>query len=420
LFSDDFFNRHRISSKAFNRKRSLPFIIVFLFLINLIKQSLQNELDNFFKIWFHCEMPLCKVTKSAFSQARKKLKYQAFYELNTAQVDYFYQNYDYKTWKNYRLIAIDGSILRLPNSKPIFDEFGKADISETGRNIVYARVSQAYDMLNHITMDASLSYYHSNEHDMALNHMGCLTENDIVLFDRNYPSFWMFALLLSKGTHFCARLKTGSWNAAKEIIAYGQQEMTTEIMPSKASKKKCKEMGIEFNPITLRFICIELETGEKEVLVTDLTNKEIFPYDDFKDLYHYRWFVEESYKQMKSRLEIENFSGKSPLSVKQDFYAKIFTANLTAILASPIHEQIEQKTKERERCYQLNWTQALCKMKNTVVLLFFRPMNLIVNYIKQLQVLFLANIEIVRSGRKNERRFRKSPNIYPTAYKPAM
>jgi len=390
---------------------------VFLFLINLIKDSLQTELDNFFKVWLHLELPLSKVTKSAFSQARKKLSHQAFIELDKEQTSYFYESCDYNKWHGYRLIAIDGSTVRLPNSDKTVEEFGIADMSETGIPIILARLSQAYDMLNHITIDALLSNYHIGEHELAEEHINCLKKSDLALFDRNYASFWLFALLINKNINFCARLKVGSWKMAKELVVSGNKEMVSEIYPSKASKKKCKKLGLQCKPLKLRFIAVKLDSGETEVLITNLMDSYEYPTEIFKELYHLRWFVEESYKQMKSRLEIENFSGKSPLAVKQDFFAKLFTANFTAILAFPVHRKIRQQTKYCQNEYQLNWTQALSKMKNSVVLLFIRGIEKVIGYIEQLLDLFIANIEMVRPGRKNERNFRKSKRIYPMPYK---
>jgi len=407
--------KHRTGVKSFVRKRSLDFVSVFIFLSNLLKSSLQTELDNFFKVLQHKELPVNKVTKSAFSQARQKLNYQAFVELNHDQVDFFYNNFQYRKWHNYRLVAIDGSTCRLPYSKKIVDEFGVADTSETGRPIILSKLSQAYDMLNHIVIDAELTNYHVGEHELAQHHIDYLQEGDLLLFDRNYASFWLFALLLSKRMHFCARLRVGSWKLAKELTASGKKEMIAEIHASKASKKKCKEFGMSDKPIKLRFICIELDTGEKEVLVTDIIDE--IEYGEFENLYHLRWFVEESYKHLKSRIQIENFTGKSPLAVKQDFYAKIFTGNLTAIFAFPVHQQIKEKTKKRKAEYKLNFTQALSKMKDSVVLLFVRATDMLSEYISCLWKLFCANIEIVRHGRKNPHNFRKSKRIYPTAYK---
>ena len=76
--------------------------------------------------------------------------------------------------------------------------------------------------------------------------------------------------------------------------------------------------------ITCRLIKIVLESGEKEILCTSLTDTEKYQYKEFDSLYHYRWNEEGAYKLLKSRIEMENFSGKTAKAVKQDFHAKVF------------------------------------------------------------------------------------------------
>ena len=59
---------------------------------------------------------------------------------------------------------------------------------------------------------------------------------------------------------------------------------------------------------------------------------EAYEVDLFKELYYLCWGIEENYKRLKQWVEIENFSGKSVLSIQQDFYAKIVASNLTALM----------------------------------------------------------------------------------------
>jgi hypothetical protein len=80
IFSEDFLSRHRQSEKDFIRDRLLPFHNMIFFLMNMIKGSLQDELDYFFKAIHAEEISTRTVTKSAFSKARKKLHHQAFIE----------------------------------------------------------------------------------------------------------------------------------------------------------------------------------------------------------------------------------------------------------------------------------------------------------------------------------------------------
>ena len=68
-------------------------------------------------------------------------------------------------------------------------------------------------------------------------------------------------------------------------------------------------------------------------------------------------------KKMKSWIEIENFSGKSVESVHQDFYAKVFAKNLTAVIASTTNANIDAAYKTRKYLYQVNYAQAYSEMK---------------------------------------------------------
>ena len=79
--SDDFKEQHRTSEKAFSRNRTLTLPIVTVFLLNMVKRSLQDELDEFFKLIQNKKIADRVVTKSAFTQARSKLQYESFIEL---------------------------------------------------------------------------------------------------------------------------------------------------------------------------------------------------------------------------------------------------------------------------------------------------------------------------------------------------
>ena len=112
------------------------------------------------------------------------------------------------------------------------------------------------------------------------------------------------------------------------------------VYPKRIIKKLKAFPEIRDKMITCPLIKVELENGEKEILCTSLTDNEKYQYKDFDFLYHYRWNEEEAYKLLKSRLELENFSGKTARAVKQDFYAKIFLMTLCAAYAHPIEEKV--------------------------------------------------------------------------------
>ena|SRR3989338_2131846 len=66
LYSDKFKEDNRLRSKDFSRKRKLHFVPLVLFMINLIKQTLQKELTHFMELIKEGKE---NITKSAFSQS---------------------------------------------------------------------------------------------------------------------------------------------------------------------------------------------------------------------------------------------------------------------------------------------------------------------------------------------------------------
>ena len=410
LTAPDFLERHRRSPKDFTRQRCLPFVVVLLFLLNLVKRALQDELDEFFKLDRGAAVSARVVTKSAFSQARQKLKAGAFVELNGVQVDYFYRHFAYQTWHGLRLRAVDGSTAQLPDTPDIVAHFGLWGA------VPLARVSQMFDPLNKITLDALIGTKALGEREYAARHFALIGAGDLVLLDRGYPAFWLFVLILSRDAHFCARVSVGVWNVVDQFVASGLPEQIVELSPCPTAQQECLARQLPPQPITVRLLRIELDSGEIEVLITSLLAQTRYPYAVFKDLYHQRWPVEEDYKVIKLRIEVENWSGKSTLSIYQDFHAKVFTANLTAILAHPAQTQVASQSQAKQYTYQVNFAHLLSKMKDTVVLLL-RGLQ-VENILSSLWYIMLHTVEPIRPGRKYPRNKTGRVRRFAMAYKP--
>ena len=416
LFSYDFMVRHRETEKSFTRKRCLTFIVVIIFLLNMLKRSQQDELDEFFKLLNGTDVAVRMVTKSAFTQARKKLKYGAFVELNRVQIDYFYQFLGPQTWYGWRLVAVDGSTVQVPNTSENLAHFGAWKPAKGGP-CPMARISQMFDVLNDVTLDALIVPKAFGERELAAEHFADLRIDDLVLLDRGYPAFWLFALILSKNAHFCARMKVSGWNVVERFVACGLSEQIVVLQPGSAARQECCKRKLSANPLTIRLIRVELEDGEIEVLATSLLDSKTYPISIFKELYHLRWPVEEQYKLFKARIQIENFSGKSVLAVYQDFHAKVFTANLTAILARPAQEVVTQDSADKKYSGQVNMTNALSKMKDTIVLLL-HDLSMVPRLLSSLWQLMIKTIEPIRPGRSYPRIMRVKPKKFPICYKP--
>lgn len=151
------------------------------------------------------------------------------------------------------------------------------------------------------------------------HHLPHTRYNDLLIFDRNYANYLLSALLVSCGRKFLIGCSAASFSTARKM--FKGEGADNQIVTLKPHHTKLEEVRFNDLPeeIKVRFVRVRLDTGEYEVLITNLLDTEIFPTEEFKAIYHMRWGVEGFYKILKSRLTLENFTGKTADTVYQDF-----------------------------------------------------------------------------------------------------
>lgn len=383
--------------------------------------SYQREINNLCKTLSEGDYNIKEVTAGALSQARAKLNPWAFIRLSDISIDTFYQEAQVRLWKGMRLLAVDGSIINLPHSKSVVEQFGVEDyIRKKGAPKSLARASLLYDVLNQITVDAQLESYQTSEKTLLTKHLDKINSTDLILGDRGYSGIATLHMLSSLGANFCIRMKAGNLSR-KEVTVFLKSGKKEDVIFMSSQKYDYRKIGMDenTNPLEVRLVKVELDNGEVEVLATNLFDQSSYPAEIFKNLYILRWPVEEAYKLLKLRLDLESFSGKTARSIRQDFHAKIFMMNLCAVMSHPISEKVrkEYKSDRTNNKYdqQINRTTALAQTKSSIIDLF----------IKVLHQKVIDNLDrIVESSRTVVRPFRKSrrdkfvKRRKPTNYKP--
>lgn len=264
-----------------------------------------------------------------------------------------------------------------------------------------------YDVLNLVTVDAQLAPYSSSERDLLYKHLPKAQKGDLLLMDRGYPSIALLFLLMAQGLDFCIRMKEDWWLSVKEFTESGDKERFVRFkLPHKDRKMLAEYPEYIDKEVECRLVCITLENGDKEILCTSLTDTEKYPYEDFAELYHLRWNEEEGYKQFKARAEIECFTGKTALAVKQDFFARMFAMSYCAILAFPIEEKVRKEYNEEKNKYaqKINRTESLSMFRDIAIgLLIKKKVN---KALLAFDAIVFNTREIIRPGRKFERKKR--------------
>lgn len=301
--------------------------------------------------------------------------------------EYFYSHFRYKKYHGYRLIAIDGSVYTLPRTSDMINEFGE-NVLSNNRKWIKAQVSFAADVLNNICVNAIIGPYKQAENTQAFALMSGLGRGNLYLFDRGYFSRLFLRDVIRTGCQFCFRVQR---NACREFVQFMNSE-----------RKDCIDyIDVEGEQVKVRFTKVMLDSGEIEYLISSLFDKEAFTPLKLKRLYHLRWGVEEQYKDMKYAICSENFIGKTPNSIKQEFYANILTYNLSMMLCKSRIDMLSNQGKKKWK-YKANKRAILAKIKQCFVRLFFKTTDVC-------EALFEIIISVakesvpIRNNRKYER-----------------
>jgi hypothetical protein len=404
---------------VFTRHRKLTIKHLILIIINF-KSAIQRELDSFFKAIKQSDFKIREVTKGAFTQARAKLNPAAFKRLNEVAASTFYQQAECYLWYNKRVVSVDGTRLTLPNHPSIVKEFGQHGFGpKANSNRSIAISSILYDVLNQVVIDGELAPYNASEREILIGHLDKLASHDLLLLDRGYSGKWILFLLKAIGIDFCVRLNKDWWLDAMDFNTSTDLDRLVKFnLPKKDRHYLEAYPEIMDQEITCRLIKVLLPNGENEILCTSLLEKEQYIPEEFKFLYNYRWNEEEAFKLLKSRIEVENFSGKTAIAVKQDYHAKLFLMTLCAVYAHPIEEKVrEEYAADETRKYdqKINRTNAVSMTQEILIAVFLKKR--IKAALAAFDKIVSKTREIIRPGRIFRRNV-KPKRPYSMNYKP--
>ena len=108
----------------------------------------------------------------------------------------------------------------------------------------------------------------------------------------------------------------------------------------------------------LRIVRFQLDSGVFETIATSLPNT--FTLEDIRELYHLRWGIESSFRDLKYTMGLVNLHGKSDCFAEQEMYAAMTMFNFTSRIA---REAVIRQPEEGSHAYRVNFKMAaaLCR-----------------------------------------------------------
>jgi len=348
LKSASFCETFKEKASCFTRRRKMGFPQIIGTCLNFTSKSLQLEIDNYIELTDpSIEKP---ITKQAFSKARQNISPDAFEHLFLMTSKTVLKSGGIKRFKGHRFFANDGLELQIPKT----EETTRVFTQDRGSTSPRARASTLCDVISGYIIHANIDATTVDERTLAMEHLEYFKEfrqpKDILLFDRGYPSKDLIKYLTENKMHFIMRVQKGFNKSIDE----------TDKPDFYVCIAGCK----------VRTIKLVLDNGEIEVLATDLS-KNAFKHSEFKELYHLRWGIETRYNTLKNKMELETFSGKTVVSILQDFYATMYLLNLVSAIKAETDEIISADIKDKNLKYEYKTNENLLigKLRNKLILI---------------------------------------------------
>ncbi len=352
----------------FIRNRKLDFSTVINNIICLEAGSLKDELLKLND--YSIDTP----TASAFVQARNKIKIDAFKSL----FDNFNKKTSkLKTYKGYRLLAVDGSEEPIDNT--FYDK--ETTLLKKGiKDLTYSafHINAGYDLLECTYDDIIIQGEAVFNENSAFNELVDRYKGHKAIFiaDRGYESYNNFEHVVNSGNKYLIRVRdiTSSKSIMKSFGPYPDTDEFDIDVSRILTIKQTNE--IKANPQIYRFIpsnhtfdylskekpfydfrCrtvrIKITEDTYECIITNLDRDE-FSIEDIKELYNKRWGIETSFRQVKYAIGLHALHSKKRKLIKQEIYARLLLYNFCQRIVQDI-KIIKKKTKYT---YQINFTRA--------------------------------------------------------------
>ena len=397
-------------NRDFTRDRKLPLHEVISVLLCMEGGSLTGELLRYFGCSQHT------ASSSAFIQQRQKINEFAFPSL----FDLFVKSTDNpQLYKGYRLFAADGSDVQAPTNSEEKDSFFPGSSVQKSYNLLH--LDALYDLLGHTYIDAEVSGKRNFDENGVLCKMvdRSSVENVLIIADRGYESYNLFAHIQEKGWKYLIRIKdihssgiaaglnlpdhnefdtwfhfyfTKRQTAEAKLLLKDKQKYkllptTTTFDYLPASSHKHDPLSLYYLPF--RVVRFKISDTSYETVITNLNEVE-FPPDELKRLYGMRWGIETSFRELKYTVGLLHFHAKKVENITQEIFARLIMYNFTELITSHV---VIQKLNRKYPC-KANFSVAVQVCRQFLLGNISPP---------DVEATISRNVSVTRTGRSNPR-----------------
>ena len=240
-------------------------------------------------------------------------------------------------YRDWRLMAIDGSTLDVPDTRENLEHFGKQNASRGAAAFPQLRFVALVECGPHALLRAGLGAYRSSEHALAQEVIAGLKPGMLCLADRLYATYPLWQKALATGANLLWRARGNALLPVEQELEDGSYLST--LYPSPKARRHGRE------GIVVRVIDYELQAGAHTEpfyrLLTTVLDPGQAPAAELAALYPQRWEIEGFFDELKTHLRGGQvvLRSKTPRLVEQEFYGLLLAHRAVRALMNEAAER---------------------------------------------------------------------------------
>jgi len=239
-------------------------------------------------------------------------------------------------WQGRRVILVDGSAVSMPDTAENQAAYPQPSIQKAGCGFPVARIVVLIALATGVVLDAAIGRCGgklTGESTLLRGLHERLKQDDIVLADRYYCSYFEVALLKAQGVDLVTRQNVGRTVDFRRGRRLGKDDHLVEwARPQRAS---WMDKGVYATiPETLTARELRVRVGQRGfrtrvlIVVTTLLEAGSFSHAELAGLYRARWHVELDLRSIKLTLQMDVLRCKTPEMVRKELWGHLLISNL--------------------------------------------------------------------------------------------
>jgi len=256
-------------------------------------------------------------------------------------------------WQGKKVKLVDGFTFTMPDTPENQSVFPQANTQAPGLGFPIARACAVLSLANACIEDVAIGPYlgkETGETALLRKVLDAFQPGDILLADRYFCSFFMLAIMKSRGVDVCMRLHQLRQMDPSQVTWLGENDYI-DLWRRPQRARWMSQALYESLPehLPIRVVTFNVTTGDRTEplqVATTLLDHEKYPAPDIGALYGYRWHAELDIFSIKQSLRLDHLRCKSPDMIGREFWTTLLAYNMVRWVcaqAARVHDKLPRQ-----------------------------------------------------------------------------